>query len=394
MVCIHVSFLLFTLRQVRSDLDSSTVSARSVAKSKKDNKIFIASNLHNNQDVLPHYSAALQQLVQLIGIDNTYVSIYESHSSDKTKSMLSVLDHDLQQLGVSRRILMDDEQTKVGIGEHRNGRIDFLAYVRNVALEPLQELFDKGEPFTHVLWLNDVYFQPNAILDLLDTDAGKYDQACALDFIGNGFYDVWVTRDLQGNTAKRAWPYFIAAADVASVRDGVPFLVNACWNGVTVFDARWFLKPVSTPEAEHAVIEPTRTNQTLKTSFQDVNPDVLDPPSQLPLRFRSSPRCFSSECQLMSFDIHRAVAPLRPRIWINPRVKVAYEWRTYFQYVWLERWWLVAPWRVLWRDGVAMVTTRLYNSWPDLCKEWQEGWAAPASTLADRSFAVSASASQ
>lgn len=393
-VCSYLLFLVFTLCQVQSALDPSAVAvSRAAGRANTDKKVFIASNLHNNQDVLPYYSAALQQLVQLIGVNNTYVSIYESHSSDKTKPMLSVIDHDLQQLGVPRRILMDDKRTKVGLGQHRNGRIDFLAYVRNVALEPLKELFDKGQPFTHVLWINDVYFQPNAILQLLDTDAGRYDQACALDFIGNGFYDIWVMRDVQGETAKRTWPYFANKREIQALRDERPFLVNACWNGVSAFDARWYLNTVSTLAAKRATLEPSQSNQTLQTSAQDVNPDALEPPLELPLRFRSSPRCFSSECQLMSFDIHRAVAPLRPRIWINPRVKVAYEWRSYFQYVWLERWWLMAPWRILWRDGVAMATTRLYPRWPDFCKKWQDGWAAPDAELAAKSFAVPTSAS-
>ncbi|SJX62153.1 uncharacterized protein SRS1_13001 [Sporisorium reilianum f. sp. reilianum] len=383
--CVYMLFLLWTWRQMQEDLSAtSVVSSSGSSGARTDRKVFIASNLHNNQHVLPYYLAALQQLVQQLGVYSTYVSIYESHSTDRTKPMLTALDHDLSNLGVQHRIRMDDAQTKVGLGQHRNGRIEFLAYVRNVALEPLQQLWDQGQRFTHVLWINDVFFKPHDLVALLETDGGRYDQVCAMDFIGNGFYDVWVTRDRRGRTARRAWPYFAAKQEQQALRKGEPFLVNSCWNGATAFDARWFVRSNTTSPQHPAPRDTLSTNDT-----QDVNANTREPALHLPLRFRTSPRCFSSECQLLSLDMHRAVSPRRPRIWINPRVAVAYERRTFWQYTWLERWWVTAPWRSVWRDGIGMWMTQWYAFWPDLCGKWLEGWAAGDAPLAAKPYALS-----
>lgn len=213
----------------------------------------------------------------------------------------------------------------------------------------------------------------------------------------------WVMRDTEGNTGKRAWPYFVGDKQISGLLAQEPFLVNACWNGATAFDAKWFLNSsaaarfIQDSSEEKEEVEDNQANQaelrihanssTLGTLL-DVNPHIAEPPVTLPLRFRSSPRCFSSECQLTSFDIHRAVAPLRPRIWINPCVKVAYEYRTYFQYVFLQQWWVVAPWRAVWRDRIGMLLRRKYETWPNLCAEWQDGWATANATLAPTSYAL------
>lgn len=201
-------------------------------------------------------------------------------------------------------------------------------------------------------------------------------------------------RDTEDNTGKRAWPYFVGAKQIAGLLADQPFLVNACWNGATAFDAKWFLDSSSASgvqqtdrkEMSGPYSHPYNTTTVTRGPLLDINPDIEEPPVVLPLRFRSSPRCFSSECQLISFDIHRAVAPLRPRIWINPRIAVAYELRTYFQYIFLQRWWVVAPWRVIWRDGAGMLIGKLYSTWPNLCAGWQNGWAAANATLASTSY--------
>lgn len=187
---IYLLFCILTLGQIHYAFRLDVLNQPSDPNPGNQFKVFIASNLHNNQQVLPFYSKSLQLLIQRLGVDNTFVSIYESHSKDKTKQLLSELDDTLNLLGAPHRILMDDKQVKVGLGDHRNGRIEFLSYVRNVAMEPLQELSNQGFHFTHVLWINDVYFHPDALIELLSTDHGQYDQACALDYIGNGFYDV------------------------------------------------------------------------------------------------------------------------------------------------------------------------------------------------------------
>lgn len=63
-------------------------------------------------------------------------------------------------------------------------------------------------------------------------------------------------------------------------------------------------------------LEKRKTRMPINMTVQDPDP--------LPLRFRTSARCYSSECLLISLDLHRALVPhgIRPLILINPKVKV------------------------------------------------------------------------
>lgn len=66
-----------------------------------------------------------------------------------------------------------------------------------------------------------------------------------------------------------------------------------------------------------------------KRKIQMESNSTAPEPAPLPLRFRTSQRCYSSECLLVSYDLHRAMHPegRRPKILINPNVRVG-EWLT------------------------------------------------------------------
>ncbi len=107
--------------------------------------------------------------------------------------MLAQLDTDLAQLNVSRRILSDDRAARMDKFSPVADRIRFLANVRNIAMQPLLDPVNASDnKFSHVLWINDIVYTTEDALKLLETNDGRYDQACAMDFIGNGFYDTWV----------------------------------------------------------------------------------------------------------------------------------------------------------------------------------------------------------
>ncbi|SPO22885.1 uncharacterized protein UTRI_01563 [Ustilago trichophora] len=331
-------------------------------------KVFIASNLYNSEEILPDYTASLKGLINHLGPDKVFVSIYESHSTDHTKPMLAQFDQDLARMNVSRRILSDDRDIRKGkYISSVHDRIGFLAKVRNIAMRPLLESAYVADKFTHVLWVNDLIFTPQDALNLLHTNNTHYDQACAMDFIGNGFYDTWVVRDANGETLKRQWPYFKRDKDIEAMREARPFEVNSCWNGITAFDAKWFYP----------------SNTSAASSSSAGNGDDGDGPLRLPLQFRSSTTCLSSECQLISYDIHRALYPARPTILINPAVKVAYNRKHYFLFNSLIPSPILRTWRIVWRDWIGY---RLFGwategrRWANECKPKQKFWAPAPST--------------
>jgi hypothetical protein len=161
---------------------SRRVPPHSVAPNKQ--KIFIASIHRNSEWILRiHWNEAIVNLIKHLGIENVFVSIYESGSQDNTKGALSDLDFELKELGVHRSIELDktlDEQiaeimtppeaveegwiaTPRGKIEMR--RIPYLARLRNRVMEKLDAEAKVGRTYDIVLWLNDVVFTVRIMLN-------------------------------------------------------------------------------------------------------------------------------------------------------------------------------------------------------------------------------------
>jgi len=139
-------------------------------------RIFIASIHWNNEKILrSHWVPSILELVQHLGPQNVFVSVQESGSWDDSKGALRELDAALGEKGVRRRIVLDETthadeigrtpapgeegwiQTSRGLKELR--RVPYLARLRNLVLEPLEEMAkEEGEVFERVLWVGDVVF--------------------------------------------------------------------------------------------------------------------------------------------------------------------------------------------------------------------------------------------
>lgn len=296
---------------------------------------YIAANLYNSAKVLPAWTKEMKLLVDHIGRQNVFVSIYESNSVDGTQEILRMFQKELDERGIGNHVVLQGGiRNRWGLNSPE--RISYMADIRNKALEPLRVLGDQeGKTFAKVLFFNDVFFDWRAIVRLINTKEGDYDLACALDFDGVGLYDTWVVRDACGRTAKEVWPYFSDSRAVKSLRKGEPINVASCWNGVAVFDAAWFLAD-SLPKLDRSAPTPTG--------------DYLPP---LPLRFRGSTECTSSECYLIALDMHFWNTPHRPKIYINPQVNVAYDSLNFLFHTELEHLTLSTPWRVIWQDWIG-----------------------------------------
>ena len=138
-------------------------------------RVYIASQHWNDARLLrEHWNNALVALVQELGIENVYVSIYESGSYDGSKTVLRELDAALESLQVKRSIQLSDAShadeiaqqptehgwIKASDGKAYKRRIPFLATIRNHVFEPLERLTAEGQHFDTILFLNDVVFTP------------------------------------------------------------------------------------------------------------------------------------------------------------------------------------------------------------------------------------------
>ncbi|KAG2072083.1 hypothetical protein BDR04DRAFT_1097390 [Suillus decipiens] len=339
----------------------------------KQEKIFIAALFYNNELVIPYWQNSLIKAIHYLGPDNVFVSVVESHSTDSSPELLQQLDADLALMGVSRRILTGDET--ISRPEYLGGRerIEFLAATRNRALEPLMEGgYDK------VIFSNDVFIEPETLVELLETNDGNYDMACGLDFGHFGAYDMWVLRDRQAKLTSGIWPYFFDEADYRAMQTDSPAPVFSCWNGIIVFPA------------DPLIPIPLRSNRTLSTdplpydlpsthpAAQDPSMRGLSPALTPPIQFRTSAtgECFSSESFLLPYDLKRQFN--LQRMYVNPRVITAYKWRYYAYFKWFMRhpvlrWWIEKVYNGAWMARTVFVVgdaTKVYRWDGGDCHPW------------------------
>ncbi|EFE32282.1 uncharacterized protein ARB_00804 [Trichophyton benhamiae CBS 112371] len=264
----------------------------------RNEKIFIAANIIREDLIRGAWGASLLELVELLGEDNVFVSVYENDSGKATSEALIELQDKLP---------------------------SYLAEVRNRALRPLDATYtptsaesEKGfrhatEKFDRVLFLNDVYFSATDAVQLLfSTNAEKtghadYRAACAIDFTANVmFYDTFVVRDNEGyGMGLMFFPWFPVVGksesrqDVLAEKDAVR--VRSCWGGMASFDAQVFQKS----SGNH---------------------------SELALTFRHEPEPFweAAECCLIFADMEStSLESNGAGVYVNPYIRVAYTENTW-----------------------------------------------------------------
>ncbi|KAL4890322.1 cryptococcal mannosyltransferase 1-domain-containing protein [Aspergillus ambiguus] len=292
-------------------------------------RIFIAS-IHWNDEIIlrSHWNQAVVDLVQALGPQNVFVSVYESGSYDNTKDALMTLDRSLSALDVPRNITLSEvthwdemQRPPVGAGwvqtirgKKELRRVPYLARTRNISLEPLIRLAEEGLYFDTILFLNDVVFTVDDVFTLLETNNGHYDAACSLDFTNPPrYYDTFALRDTDGKEPiMQTWPYFASSVSRRALERMDPVPVRSCWNGMVAMPASPFLS------------------------------------TDKPLRFRGIPDSLAqehlegSECCLIHAD--NAIGSSK-RVYLNPRVRVGYNGPAYEAVHPEDRW--LSSWRIL-----------------------------------------------
>ncbi|OJI85795.1 hypothetical protein ASPTUDRAFT_42151 [Aspergillus tubingensis CBS 134.48] len=318
--------------------------------------VFIAVSLYDKTGVLAGgaWGQSLLDLIDMIGPDRVFLSIYENDSDATGEQALSALS---DRVPCNKSIVYDKHFNFTGFptvtlpdGSSHVRRVAYLAEVRNRALRPLDDL---NHRFDRLLFLNDVYFDPVDALQLLfstHTRDGRpdYRAACAVDFINPfKFYDTFASRDLEGySMGLPFFPWFTTAgkaqsrSDVLQGTDAVR--VRSCWGGMVAFDAGFFQRGI-----------PAATDTDQPTYYRG---------RRVPVQFRGEEDMFweSSECCLIHADIQSwpssssidAAKAERDGeedsgIYMNPFIRVAYHPRSFS---WLrvtrrvERLYSVAHW--------------------------------------------------
>ena len=199
-------------------------------------RVFITGLLHNSCELMYQYVIEVLKFVLIYGDEgfkNVFVSLYSS-GDDCSAVTLEAFKELLDVVGVPTVI-----KTRQRVRIPGTARIDFLQSIRNAAMEPL---YSSETPFDEVVFLSDTFFCAGDMVRLLRHT--KASIKCGLDFAGTTnamkFYDTWVAHDLSGRMFTNEFPFVHDVDSSRALKDGAPFQVSCCWNGLLTLRAKVF----------------------------------------------------------------------------------------------------------------------------------------------------------
>ena len=296
-------------------------------KSTSDNTTFyITAMIAEMQFVIKDYIVEMKKLINYLGEENVIISIVENGDSfDKTRDFLIDFQNYLNKRKIRNRFILthiikdprrnetdvipgknETNQTKeyneTYFEQNSHLRIEYFAKLRNKCFDFLYELPDIDYNNTKIINFNDIIFEYEDIINLISTNNEDYDAVCGLDFDYH-FYDTWVSIDLNGNSLRHGFPYFINKEAQDLVINHKPIRVFSCWNDVIVFSAL----PLKDKKIQfrHEI----DFNRTVKYS---INSDQ---------KFS-----YESECTYFHIDLYDMGFTKK---FINPEVRVAYMFNYY-----------------------------------------------------------------
>ncbi|EGN97496.1 glycosyltransferase family 69 protein [Serpula lacrymans var. lacrymans S7.3] len=212
---------------------------------REDHLFYIAIAIHSADHFLVDQLAVIVQLAKRLGTSNLFVSMLDYDSTDSTSTLTDLCEAVLTLLGVPFRIRRVPGMTEDPTAAYYPSE---EAYMRNLALEPLGELYHKRNiKFHRVIWLKG-FTCPNDILETIKVSiANEAAMVCGMDWAEfNGFFifsDRWRTRDIHGDQFRQSRssskPDAVPPRDeVGAARyiDHLPFQVFCCEAGTHIVD--------------------------------------------------------------------------------------------------------------------------------------------------------------
>ncbi|KXN66179.1 glycosyltransferase family 69 protein [Conidiobolus coronatus NRRL 28638] len=282
-------------------------------------KFYLAANLYQNEPTIPYWKDEIVRLSKYLGPDNMYISIVENFSTDDTKVQLREFDQELEKLGIQHTIELGYNEFTSKREIHGDDRIISLKNVRNRVMEPLFRLKKQGKEYDYIIFINDIFFIAEDIIELINSNQGNYDMVCSLDFMGR-LYDLWVLRDSRGIMPSFYFPYFKTKEDKDKLYNKELVEVYSCWNGVVSINTKVIYENWNYPDNKGSNLVDFRArkfNYTITDNFID--------PSQ---------ECYSSECFLIFYDLRHKLSDLGRKLkaYVNPKVTVTYEKLVYMRW--------------------------------------------------------------
>ncbi|KAL8686274.1 MAG: hypothetical protein Q9218_007219 [Villophora microphyllina] len=216
-------------------------------------KYLFALDLYQCAHLLPRLLGSIVESIRFLGPQHCALSVVEGRSDDGTFEILHLLRKEVEQLG-AKYFLQTNEVNPRAEGANR---IEALANLRNLALQPLIQNYSGNDKDITVVFVNDVAICVNDVLELIhQRHHQNADMVCAMDWTYVGpdptFYDVWIARGMNGDSFflipedgnwNSAWNIFWNNPDASQkLNAGQPFQVFSCWNGAVAFTAKPFVE--------------------------------------------------------------------------------------------------------------------------------------------------------
>ena len=271
---------------------------------------YIASNVVNIKSIIANYINQLKNLINYLGENNVIISIIENgDSKDETRNYLREFQNYLNQKNILNKfylekVIEDPRKIRKPFEKYSRLRIEYFANLRNKCLEFLYELPNIDFNNTIIIFLNDIVFKYEDIINLLSTNKENYDLVCGLDMNDNTFYDRWVSIDLEGDGLRKYFPFFVNKEGQKLVISHKPIRVFSCWNGVIAFRAL----PLKNKNVQFRnKIEYTLPKYSLNNPAKDY---------------------YESECTFFNIDLFSLGYTKK---FINPDVRVTYKHQYFFE---------------------------------------------------------------
>jgi hypothetical protein len=229
----------------------------------KNHLYFVGIVIHSADHFLVDQLAVIVQLAKRFGPSRLFVSMLDYDSSDSTATLTDLSEAVLTLLGIPYRIRRVPGMTVDPTAAYYPAE---EAYMRNLALEPLKELYERRKiKFHRVIWLKG-FTCPNDILETIKvSDANDAAMVCGMDwaehngaFIFSDRYAPyllascksayppiirWRTRDINGDQFRQSKssskPDAVPPRDrigAARYSQHLPFQVFCCESGTHVVD--------------------------------------------------------------------------------------------------------------------------------------------------------------
>ena len=206
---------------------------------------YITSCVYNMENIIVDYINEMKKLINYLGANNIIISIVENgDSTDRTRDYLIEFQKYLNKTKIKNKFILTHEIEDLRINstnkkEKDYNRIKFITKLRNKCFEFLYEIPNLNFDNIKIINFNDVIYTYEDVIKLLSTNKEDYDAVCSLDFYFN-LYDTWVGIDINGNSLRRGFPYFVNKEAQDSVINKKPIRIFSCWNGIIIFNGTVF----------------------------------------------------------------------------------------------------------------------------------------------------------